>query len=31
MGAARTAGDDVEYLRLQSMIKRLEVVLRGEG
>lgn len=29
MVAARTAGDDAEYLRLQAMVKRIEGVLRG--
>ncbi len=29
MAAVRAAGDDAEYLRLQSMIKRIEGALRG--
>ena len=29
MIAARAAGDDAEYLRLQAMVKRIEGVLRG--
>ena len=29
MGAARAAGDDAEFLRLQAMVKRVEAALRG--
>jgi hypothetical protein len=29
MTAARAAGDETEYLRLQATVKRIEVVLRG--
>ena len=29
MVAARTAGDEAEYLRLQATVKRIEGVLRG--
>ena len=29
MGAARAAGDDTEFLRLQAMVKRVEAALRG--
>ena len=29
MGAARAAGDDGEFLRLQAMVKRVEAALRG--
>lgn len=31
MLAARSAGDDAEFLRLQAMVKRVEIALRGSG
>lgn len=31
MTAVRATGDDAEYLRLQAMIKRVEIALRGAG